>query len=367
MTSAAPSTVLLVAGVGRSGTSTAAGALSRLGYTVPQPEVPADETNPRGFYEPQWAVDFHKRLLNEAAVRTNDARPEAVELTQQLSARPELLVELSTWLSGFVGEGDLVVKDPRTFWFHDMWRKATHDVGADLRFLTMLRHPAEVARSRDTHYLASKDAAFRRSRETTNVASWCHGLLVTEQITREDRRSFVLYPDLMADWRTALRRAAEQIGAGFMAGVTEDHHPVDDFIDTKLNRSQVTWGDMSVHPEIREIADEVWDHANRLVADPSDAESIAAMDDLHRRYDRLYHLARDLTLDQMTLDRDAHRRAQRDLREANKARVQRLRTRVDRLERRLGDAEARNADLAARLEHAERSLTNRLIRRVRRR
>ena len=41
-----PRKVLLVAGAGRSGTSTMAGIASKLGMHVPLPEVPADASNP---------------------------------------------------------------------------------------------------------------------------------------------------------------------------------------------------------------------------------------------------------------------------------------------------------------------------------
>ena len=39
----------------------AAGILGQLGFHIPQPEVQADDTNPRGFGEPRWVVDFHSR------------------------------------------------------------------------------------------------------------------------------------------------------------------------------------------------------------------------------------------------------------------------------------------------------------------
>ena len=73
--------LVLVAGSGRSGTSLFSGILQRLGYHVPQPEVPADATNPRGFAESQWVVDFHTRLLAKAAVQVSDARPAAWSYT----------------------------------------------------------------------------------------------------------------------------------------------------------------------------------------------------------------------------------------------------------------------------------------------
>ena len=69
--------LIFVAGSGRSGTSLFSGMLQRLGYHVPQPEVPADDTNPKGFAESQWVVDFHTKLLRRAKVQVSDARPAA--------------------------------------------------------------------------------------------------------------------------------------------------------------------------------------------------------------------------------------------------------------------------------------------------
>ncbi len=69
--------MVMVVGPGRSGTSVLASVLGELGYKIPQPEVPADETNPRGFGEPAWLVDFHKELLKKSIVENADARPAA--------------------------------------------------------------------------------------------------------------------------------------------------------------------------------------------------------------------------------------------------------------------------------------------------
>ena len=49
-----------------------------MGLHVPQPEVVADETNPKGFGEPRWVVDHHDRLLKEAGVQVSDAPPGGV-------------------------------------------------------------------------------------------------------------------------------------------------------------------------------------------------------------------------------------------------------------------------------------------------
>ena len=57
---------MIVAGVGRSGTSLFTSILTLAGFHVPQPEVLADPTNPKGFGESRWVVDFHRRQLRSA-------------------------------------------------------------------------------------------------------------------------------------------------------------------------------------------------------------------------------------------------------------------------------------------------------------
>ena len=84
-----PRKVLFVAGAGRSGTSTLAGIVSKLGMHVPLPEVPPDDSNPRGFSEPQWVVDVHDEWLAEALVQVSDARPEAWFETGRISTREQ--------------------------------------------------------------------------------------------------------------------------------------------------------------------------------------------------------------------------------------------------------------------------------------
>ena len=111
------SRVIVVAGAGRSGTSTIAGALSMLGLHLPEPQVPADDTNPRGFYESQWVVDFHKALLRRTpVVRTLDSRPEAAELASTL-ATPDDAEELDEWLGEALG---IVIWDPAVYYFTDV-------------------------------------------------------------------------------------------------------------------------------------------------------------------------------------------------------------------------------------------------------
>src|SRR5699024_9232055 len=110
--------VLFVAGAGRSGTSTLAGIVSLLGMHVPQPEVAADASNPKGFGEPQWVVELDARLRREAGVQVSDSRPSAWFETGRISTREPARIRVAEWLGQhFAEHPELVVKDPRLSWF----------------------------------------------------------------------------------------------------------------------------------------------------------------------------------------------------------------------------------------------------------
>ena len=145
--------VVVVAGSGRSGTSTIAGVLKTVGLVIPPPEVPGNRTNPRGFFEPRWAVDLQSRLLRKSSVFLTDARPAAFDLAAELTDDDEVRAEVAGWLAEHLASGrDLVVKDPRNSWFLPLWKEGAAQAGAQAAFLTMLRHPAEVVGSKDKYY-----------------------------------------------------------------------------------------------------------------------------------------------------------------------------------------------------------------------
>ncbi|NYE35554.1 hypothetical protein F4692_000658 [Nocardioides cavernae] len=327
-----PTPLVLVSGSGRSGTSSLAGTLKRLGLHVPQPEVEASETNPRGFYEPQWVIDFHKRHLRELALFNIDSRPAAVGLVADYLASGEPTEELRDWLAGQLeaperGDAQIVVKDPHAFWFASAWGIASHDLDIDLRWLTALRHPAEVVGSRDIAYLSSQSEELRLTKETSNVAGWVHAALLTEKAGRGYRRAFVRYVDLLADWRAALAPVQEQLDLSFdtdlsAAPGSRGHHAVDDFIEPSMRKSQLTWDDVRTPDWLRDMAEEVWRLLGVLTTSPTDADTLAALDRIHEDYNARYADAVALTFDHTKAEATL---AGRDAREAQRVTVQQLR------------------------------------------
>lgn len=331
-TAAAPTRLLIVTGSGRSGTSSAAGTLKRLGLVIPQPEVAADERNPRGYYEPQWVADFHKFWLNGIPVRTIDSRPDAGRIAME-SVTPEREAELREWLAAEVARHPpgsvIVIKETRAYWVYPLWRRVARQLDLGVTSLTMLRHPTQVVRSRDSAYLTEQSEQLRRQRETTNVAAWMNSVFVTERATRDNPRAWVPYHDLLGDWRTAMTRACGQLGIelGDLAG----HHLIDDFLTTDLNRSSAVWEGLMVAPHLVEMAERTWDAAHLLVTSPHDPVALDRLDRLQAEYVEMYESAAAVALDETFAQVAAARRNLQARLASKRERIEKLRAELSQL------------------------------------
>ena len=282
-----PRKVLFVAGAGRSGTSTLAGLMQILGLHVPQPEVVADESNPKGFGEPRWVVDHHDRLLEEALVQVSDSRPDAWFETGRISTREPERIATAEWLEGHFAEShELVVKDPRLSWFLSLWRVAAIRTGATPVFATMLRPPAEVVGSKQTYYGNRLGSAHL-------AASWLNMLLHTERATRESvadgGRVFVRYADLLDDW-TGVMHVGERLELQHVlhanSEAIRDGHR---FVDPSLRRMTLSLDDLGLPPRLHELTAETWEELNKLAEPGGDTPEVqATLDQLREAYVELY-------------------------------------------------------------------------------
>lgn len=278
--------LLVVAGSGRSGTSLFTGLTGRLGVYIPKPEVIANRSNPRGFGEPRWAVDFHNELLKSVDVSVEDGRPEAWEVTSKVAERPRARARLTTWLEEQFAESDrIVVKDPRLAWFFDLYYEVGQTLGAELSVVTMLRDPAEVMKSREIAYGTKTET-------TTRVAGWLNMMLSIEQRTRELPRAVVRYTDLLDDWRTALEHVDTATRMELFGRASEEQvADAGDLVDPSLRRSVTDWADMGLPPRLFDLTERTFKTYGRLVGATAEEESVvrAELDALHAEYDDYYH------------------------------------------------------------------------------
>jgi hypothetical protein len=290
--------LLLVAGSGRSGTSLFSSVVGNLGFHVPKPWVKADDSNPRGFGEPQWVVDRHIKYLRQANVHASDARPTAWADTAKLSLDEQVNTEVRLWLQEqFSGHERVLIKDPRLLWFLPLWRRVGEELDATVHVVTMLRHPAEVVRSK-LHWYHSMTLF-----DANRAAGWLNTMLFTERATRDYHRAFVRFEDLLEDWTQPIARVSAQLEIPTLVNArAREQLSADSIVDNSLHRSKATWEDLDVPKGLIYLIEQVWEDLLSL-ADPEADGNEAVFDRLdgHREeyvshYRHAEHVAQSTTL-----------------------------------------------------------------------
>jgi len=297
--------LVLVVGVGRSGTSLLAGVLGQLGFHIPQPEVTADETNPKGFGEPRWVVDFHQRLMRRLRVIVFDARPVAFEKTAGVAEDPQAGGELRSWLGSELALSDaIVVKDPRVGWFLGLWQRCCDELGVQTSQITMLRHPAEILTSARRSYGTWQSDASR-------AAAWLNVMLETELLTRGTPRVYVRYEDLLLDWPAQISRIGRALDLPLLTDVAPERRAaVDAFVDPNLHRSRAGWDALEVPEAVRELCERVWGLFLALAGPEVTPDyAYAQLAEAHAEYRTLYAEAEAITQPSVTAVRPLKRAA----------------------------------------------------------
>jgi hypothetical protein len=289
--------LLLVVGIGRSGTSLFTGIVGQLGLHVPQPEVRADDTNPRGFGEPRWVVDFHTRLMRARRITVFDSRPAAWEHAAEAAEDEAVVAELRSWLEvQFVGTDGVVVKDPRIGWFLPLWQRCADELGARTSFAQMLRHPREVVVSALQWYGDWQN-------ESSRAASWLNVSLHVEHATRGKPRAFLRYNGLLEDWRREISRTGELLE---LPALTRLDGPageaIDGFVDPKLRRSTPEADGLVLPQELEAQLDSTWRLVSRLAEPGGDRDGATheALDDARAAYVDLYGRAEAIAQSSIT-------------------------------------------------------------------
>jgi hypothetical protein len=322
--------------------------LHRLGYAIPQPEVEANRNNPRGYGEPRWAVDFHQRWLDLLEVSKEDARPRAIAKTERLATRPKPRRELQNWLAAEFELADrVVIKDPRLTWFTGLYRDAAAALDARFGVVTMLRHPVETTRSRETAYGDSLT-------DISRMTAWVNMMLSVELATRSMPRALIRYDDLVDDWRAALASADDVLGPDLVGGASDEQRvAADDLVDAGLRRSTATWDEYDLPAELRQLAQATHASLDLLAAGQSATgaereQALKSLDEVRAAYAVYYsHCEQVARTSAVAVRRDQKRKDAKVIRELERQLGEAQRTRSPR-ERMVGRLRSLRARIARR-------------------
>ena len=190
--------LILVVGVGRSGTSLLAGHPRPARAPHPAARGQGRRHEPARLRRAALGGRLpHPPAASSARVTVNDSRPPRGRRPARRPTTPRVRDELREWL-GARARRARRASSSRTRAPSGSCRCgprcAARARGAAPSFVTMLRHPAEiVASARKSYGTWQTTRAARRPGSTSS--------LETEHATRGDARAFIRYDDLLADWR----------------------------------------------------------------------------------------------------------------------------------------------------------------------
>jgi hypothetical protein len=194
--------LILILGMGRSGTSLVSNAIGKLGFDLGQNLIPANASNKEGYFEDRDIVETHKILLRELGCGELSLIPppsDWLSLAPVQSAK----ARITELLAGRLSSTDKVaVKDPRISLLLPMWYEIAEALGAELGLIFCVRSPAAVA--------ASLNAASNTEKVVGESVWLCRAMAAAESW----KGGFVIhYEDIMQDASATMASLARWVGA----------------------------------------------------------------------------------------------------------------------------------------------------------
>jgi hypothetical protein len=269
-------TIVVVLGMHRSGTSSAAGALIRLGAAAPQHLMAPNADNERGYWESPVIVDLNDAILAAGGSdwkdwrRFNVAKIHKAEADALRARAKEALAE------EFGDVGFAVVKDPRMCRLMPFWGPVFADAKWSVRALLPIRSPLEVGQS-----LNCRDGLS----PAYGCLLWLRHVLDAEVETRGMARAVLDWPQFLDDRRKALTRVSEQWGLIWPHWYEDAFSEVDEFISADLRRQRASEAELEAHPAVNDLVRRTYAAMIDLVRDSEDSRVLKKLDDLRAGFE----------------------------------------------------------------------------------
>lgn len=270
-------TVVVVLGMHRSGTSSAAGTLVRLGAAAPRHLIAPNAGNERGFWESRVITDLNDAILAAGGSDWRDWRRFDPGRIGDVEARAFFSARAKAALAEEFGDvGLAVMKDPRMCRLMPFWGPVFEEAKWSVRALLPLRSPLEVAWSlnrRDGLSLAY------------GCLLWLRHVLDAEAETRGMARAVLDWPEFLGDRRKALRRVSERLGLIWPRWHEGALAEVDQFVSADLRRHRASEADLRTHPAVNDLVRQTYAAMIDLVRDSGDSRILRKLDGLRAGFE----------------------------------------------------------------------------------
>jgi len=268
-------TAILVLGMHRSGTSALARLTNFMGAALPRHLMPANEANPRGYWESAPLVELHDQLLSALDSswddwRTPGARWKESDAAARFAGRLRLAIDEE------YGNAPLVVlKDPRLCRTLPYWMSILEKSGIRSAPVLIVRNPLEVAES-----LRERDGMpFEKA-----MLLWLRHNLDAEFETRHLQRNIVTFDALLEDWKLLAVQTAGRLGITWPRQPMDAAHDMRDFLDLELHNHRATQAELEAHTEVPHWVKSAYRALTLLCDEPRSAEPKRELDKVRHAF-----------------------------------------------------------------------------------
>jgi hypothetical protein len=269
-------TVVAVLGMHRSGTSSAAGALVRLGAAPPKHLIAPTADNEKGYCESPVIMDLNDSILAAGGSDWKDWRKFDLDKIDALKA-DALHTRAKAALAGEFGDAGLaVMKDPRMCRLMPFWGPVFEDANWSVRALLPIRSPLEVIWS-----LERRDGLS----PAYGCLLWLRHVLDAEAETRGMARAVLDWRELLGNGRKALAQASEHLGLVWPYWGEGALADIDQFVSADLRHQRASEEDLRVYPAVSDLARRTYAAMMDLVRDPADIRTLRTLDELRAGFE----------------------------------------------------------------------------------
>jgi GT2 family glycosyltransferase len=263
---------IIVAGMHRSGTSAVTRVINLLGADIAADLLPAVvNENDRGFWEARAVFDIHNNLLRALDSSYDDPLPLPErwwETELAAAAKRHLADEID---KDFSSSSLFVVKDPRITRLMPLWLSLLSEMQIETVIVIPVRNPLEVVSS-----------LRKREGVSTGQASlmYLRSYLEVELATRQCRRFFIRYDQLLADWRGFASKLEKVVGRSLLPPVPTAESEIEDFLSIDLYHHKSTREELETASNIARAVVELFDVMS-AAADSTEQALQASFDRVH--------------------------------------------------------------------------------------
>lgn len=250
---------ILVAGMHRSGTSTTTRILNLLGCDLPRTPLVVPDSykkfNEKGHWESERVKDLNDEILSSAGSswddwRAFDAGWYASPVAEKFREQAQILLKEE------YGDSRLfVLKDPRICRLLEFWIKETEEFGAEVRVVSPIRNPLDIASSLET-----RDGID----SSTGHLLWLRHVLHAEAASRHLRRAYLRYDTLVTEVQAVAERLEQHLEISWpKRSSVNSEMEIDEFLSPKLRHHRADDAGFLRNPRLSRWIQESFDLFDR--------------------------------------------------------------------------------------------------------